>query len=186
MIATIAASCVSTTPKEGISRPLEWADSIEKPGLPNFHKVTDDLYRCAQPTAAGIAELKNMGIKTIVDLRALHSDKDEIGNIEIGYEHIPVQAWDIKEEDIVKFLKIVTDKGKTPALVHCQRGADRTGFMVAVYRVAVCGWSKEAAIDEMTHGGYEFSPLWGNLVDNLMKLDVEKIREKAGLENQSN
>ncbi len=180
-ITVIAASCVSATPKEGISRPPEWAASIENSDLPNFHKVSDDLYRGAQPTAAGIAQLKSMGIKTIIDLRALHSDKKEIGNTQIGYEHIGTQAWDIKEEDIVKFLKIVTDKEKTPAFVHCQRGADRTGFMVAIYRVAVCGWSKEAAIDEMTHGGYEFSPLWGNLVDNLMKLDVEKIKEKAGI-----
>jgi tyrosine-protein phosphatase SIW14 len=181
IIAVIAISCVSTAPKEGTSRPANWAVCIQKPGLPNFCKVSDDLYRGAQPTATGIVQLKNMGIKTIIDLRALHSDKDLIGNTDIGYEYIGVQAWSITENDIIKFLKIVTDKEKTPVFVHCQRGADRTGFMVAVYRVAVCGWSKDAAIDEMTHGGYEFSPLWGNLVDNLKKLDVEKIRELAGI-----
>ncbi len=185
-IAVIAPSCVSTENKCESSCTPEQAVLIEKPGLSNFHKVTDDLYRGAQPTAAGIAELKRMGIKTILNLRALHSDKDLIGNTQIGYEHISLQAWGIKEEDIIKFLKIVTDKEKTPVFVHCHRGADRTGFMVATYRVVVCRWSKEAAIDEMTHGGYEFNPLWQNLVNYVMKLDVKQIREKAGLENPSN
>ena len=186
LIAIITTSCISTTAKEGTSRPAEWAVEIEKEGLPNFHKVTDDLYRGAQPTAAGITELKNMGIKTIVDLRANHSDKDEIGNIEIGYEQIPMHAWNAEEKDIIKFLKIVTDKEKTPVFVHCHRGADRTGFMIATYRVAVCGWSKEAGITEMTDGGYKFNPLWQNLVNYVKKLDAEKIREKAGIKNPPN
>ncbi|MDD5459762.1 MAG: tyrosine-protein phosphatase [Phycisphaerae bacterium] len=180
-VIVIAASCVSTTPRQASTRPAGWAVSLEKEGLGNFHKVSDDLYRGEQPTADGIAELKRMGVKTIVDLRSGHSDKDEIGDIQIGYEQIPMEAWDPKEEDVVKFLKIVTDKEKTPIFVHCKRGADRTGFMCAAYRVAVCSWSKEDAIDEMTHGGYRFYPIWKGLVDYLEKFDVEKVRQEAGI-----
>lgn len=160
-------------------RPPEWAIPIEKNGLPNFHKVSEDLYRGAQPTAIGIKQLKEMGIKTIINLRAFHSDKDEIGNVEIRYEYISVKTWHPEEEDVVKFLKIVTDETKTPVFVHCQHGSDRTGLMCAIYRVAVCGWSKEAATDEMIYGGYGFHPVWKNLIDYFMNLDIEKIKKEA-------
>ena len=178
-----AGSCVSTKTISESARPAEWAVSVEREGLDNFYKVSDCLYRGKQPTAEGIAQLKEMGIKTIVDLRASHSDVDEIGDIRIGREQIPMQAWNPKEEDVVKFLKIATDMEKTPVFVHCKRGADRTGFMCAAYRVAVCGWSKDDAVDEMTHGGYRFAPIWKDLVDCLMTLDFEKVRKEAGIEN---
>jgi protein tyrosine/serine phosphatase len=164
-------------------RPAEWATPIVKNGLPNFHKVSQDLYRGAQPTADGIRQLKNIGIKTIINLRTFRSDKDEIGDVEIGYEHIPMEAWHPEEEEVVKFLKIVTDKGKTPVFVHCRYGADRTGLMCAIYRVAVCGWSKESAADEMVHGGFGFHSIWENLCDYLMNLDIEKVKDKAGIRN---
>jgi protein tyrosine/serine phosphatase len=161
----------------------EPATPIVSSGLPNFHKVSDDLYRGAQPTAAGIRQLKDMGIKTIINLRSFHSDKDEIGNIEIGYEHIPMKAWHPEEEDAVRFLKIVTDKDKTPVFIHCKHGADRTGIMCAIYRVTVCGWSKDSALDEMTNGGFGFHRIWRNLRSYLMNLDIEKMKDKAGIQN---
>ena len=177
----IASSCTSSQTTHSSSRPTQWAAPIEKEGLGNFHKVSNDLYRGKQPTAEGIAQLKDMGIKTIIDLRDSHSDAAEIGDIKIKYESIPMVAWDPKKEDVVKFLKIVTDKNKLPAFVHCKRGADRTGFMVAAYRIAVEGWSKDAAIDEMTHGGYRYSPIWRELVTFIMELDFEKLKQEAGI-----
>ncbi len=180
------ASAVDNGPAKSCSpaRPAEWATPIEKDGLPNFHKVSPDLYRGAQPTATGIKQLKAMGIKTIINLRSAHSDKDEIGDVEIGYEHIPMKAWNTpKDKDVIKFLKIVTDKQKSPAFVHCQHGADRTGLMCAVYRVAVCSWPKESAADEMIYGGFGFHPIWKNLRDYLMNLDIEKVKDKAGIRN---
>ena len=66
-----------------------------------------------------------------------------------------------------------------PVFVHCQRGADRTGLAVAVYRVAVEGWSKEKAIEEMVRGGYDFSPVWGNLVTYVEELDVEALMKEV-------
>ena len=94
-----------------------------------------------------------MGIKTIINLRSFHSDRDEIGQAALAYEHIYMKAWHPEEKEVVRLLKIVTDPKRTPVLVHCQHGADRTGTMVAVYRIAVQGWSKAEAIRELTQGG---------------------------------
>ena len=66
-------------------------------------------------------------------------------------------------------------------LVHCWHGADRTGMMCAVYRLAVEGWTKEEAIEELTEGGYGFHSVWKNIVPYVRDLDVERLREKAGL-----
>jgi protein tyrosine/serine phosphatase len=157
-------------------RPAEWAAPIEKEGLPNFNKISADIYRGAQPAAAGIKQLKEMGIKTIINLRAFSSDEDEIGSTEIGCENIDMKTWHPEDEDVARFLKIVTDKTKLPIFVHCKHGSDRTGLMCAIYRVAVCGWSKQAAVDEMIYGGFGFHPVWENLIDYFMKLDIEKLK----------
>jgi protein tyrosine phosphatase (PTP) superfamily phosphohydrolase (DUF442 family) len=162
-------------------RPAEWAQPIEKPGLPNLHKVSDDLYRGAQPDAEGFRRLKAMGIKTVVDLRAGHSDRDEIGNTGLAREHISMNAWHVEDEDVVAFLKIAADRSRTPVFVHCQYGADRTGVVCAAYRVVVCGWSKDEAIREMTEGGFHFHKIWQNLVRYIRDMDVEKIKREAGL-----
>ncbi len=122
-----------------------------------------------------------MGIKTIVGLRSNHSDKEILGNSPIAYEAIPMAAWAPKEADLVRFLQIVTDKNRQPVFVHCQHGADRTGAMCAAYRVVVGGWTKQQAVDEMTQGGFDYHSIWTNLVTFVNGLDVEKIKNKAGL-----
>jgi len=157
-------------------RPVSWAQPIDINGVPNFYKVTEDLYRGAQPTAEGIEQLKQMGIKTIVNLRSMHSDEDEIGQVDIGYEHIRFEPWNVEMDEIERFLKIVTDETKTPVYVHCKYGADRTGYMCAVYRIAVCGWEKQAAIDEMVNGGFGFHAVWKNIIRSLEKLDIGQIQ----------
>jgi protein tyrosine/serine phosphatase len=151
------------------------------PGLSNLHKVSDDLYRGAQPTAEGFKSLKEMGIKTVVNLRSFHSDTDEMEGLAFDYVDIPVKAWHAEDEDVVRFLKIVTDKTKAPVFVHCEYGADRTGMMVAIYRIAVQGWSKEDAMKEMTEGGFGWHPLWQNLLHHIRDLDVEALKKAAGL-----
>ena len=163
-------------------RPAAWAAPIRRAGLPNLHKVSDDLYRGAQPAAEGMPELKKMGIKTVVNLRSLHSDKDLLGDTGLAYEGIAMKAWHAETEDAVRFLKIVTDKARTPVFVHCQHGADRTGTMCALYRIVVQGWSKDEATGEMTQGGFGFHPIYRNLPDFLRDLDVAELRRKAGIE----
>jgi len=162
-------------------RPAAWAQPMELAGAPNLHKVSDTLYRSAQPTAEGMRNLEKMGIKTILNLRSFHSDRDEIGDIGLAYEHIEMKAWHAEEEDAVNFLRIVTDPARAPVLVHCQHGADRTGTMVALYRVAVQGWTKEEALREMTTGGFGFHSVFQNLTEWVRDLDIEAIKNKAGV-----
>ncbi len=162
-------------------RPPEWAQHIELEGVPNLHRIADGIYRSAQPTAMGMSRLKGMGIETIVNLRSFHSDRDEIGDLGLAYEHIYMKAWHPEEKEVVRFLQIVNNYRRLPVLFHCQHGADRTGTMCALYRVAVQGWSKEAAIREMTDGGYGFHGIWQNLIKWINSLEIDAIKKRAGL-----
>jgi tyrosine-protein phosphatase SIW14 len=164
----------------GITKAQEkWAKHIELPGLPNFHKVSDDLYRGAQPTAEGMKQLEKMGIKTVINLRTVHSDRDEMKDTGLSYEHIIMSTWNVENKDVVRFLQIVTDPNRTPVFVHCQYGADRTGTMCAIYRIVIQGWSKEEAIEEMTKSGFGYHSIWQNLPNYVRNINVQEIKQEA-------
>ncbi len=179
LIAACARPGEAPAPAAG-KEPRQWAEKVIKPGLPNLHKVSDFLYRGAQPTREGMRELRDMGVKTVVNLRSFHSDRDELKGLGLRYEHIFMKAWHPEMEDVVRFLKIVADTENQPVFVHCQHGADRTGLMCAVYRVAMQGWTKDEAADEMQKGGFGYHVVWENLIRYLEGLDVEACRASVG------
>jgi protein tyrosine phosphatase (PTP) superfamily phosphohydrolase (DUF442 family) len=164
-------------------RPDSWAQPVQLDGVPNLFKVSDSLYRSAQPTAEGMRKLKNHGIVTVVNLRSFHSDRDEIGSTGLAYEHIYMKAWHPERKEAVRFLQIATDPKRTPVLIHCRHGADRSGAMTAIYRVAVQKWSKDEAIEEMTKGGFGYTQVRITLPDWIRDLDIESIRAEAGIKN---
>lgn len=162
-------------------RPAAWAQPVSCVGVPNFHRVSDVLYRSAQPTATGMTNLKALGIETIVNLRSFHSDRKSIGTTGLAYEHIYVKAWHPERKEVVRFLQVVGNPKRTPVLVHCQHGADRTGTMCAIYRIVVQGWTCEEALREMTEGDFGFHGVWQNLLSWIKELDLDGIRKDAGL-----
>jgi len=165
------------------NRNPDWAVPVNQPDLPNLYQLTPTLYRGAQPTAAGMKQLEAMGIKTVINLRWLHSDKDEAEGTSLNLVSIPCQAWDKElDEQAVRFLETVTDPANQPVFVHCQHGADRTGTMCAIYRIVVQGWSVDAALEEMTAGGYNFHAVWKNLPAYLRSINVDALRKDAGLD----
>ncbi len=163
------------------NRPASWAQPIELSGVGNLYKVSDTLYRSEQPTEEGMKNLKQMGIKTIVNLRSFHSDRDEIANTGLDNDHIYMKAWHPERQDFVRFLKIAIDPENQPVLVHCQHGSDRTGTVCAVYRIAVQDWTKEEALEEMTEGGYGFHEIWQDLPKFIEDLDIDTLRKDAGI-----
>jgi protein tyrosine phosphatase (PTP) superfamily phosphohydrolase (DUF442 family) len=162
-------------------RPASWAQKVEVAGIKNCYQVTTNLYRGAQPITEGMAHLKALGIRTVINLRAFHSDQDEVAGTGLKSVRFETKPWHAEEEDVVGFLKVVTDTNNAPVFVHCQRGADRTGLMCAMYRIVVCGWTKPEAIDEMKNGGFDFNPAWRGLVNFIEKTDIADIKRRAGL-----
>lgn len=144
-------------------RPVKWAEPMELQGLPNFYKVTDNLYRGAQPEKIGIEELKKLGIKTIINLRLSNTDYEIIAGSGFKYYFLPVNTLSPDRDKFARFIEIISDPANCPVFVHCRRGADRTGTAVALFRIKVQKWPVEEAVKEMQNGGYHFNSIYFNL-----------------------
>jgi hypothetical protein len=110
----------------------------------------------------------------VLNLRSSHAN--DLRGTSLKGVRIRMEAWDPEFGQIVRAMRILSDPSGAPYFVHCQHGADRTGMVSAVYRMAVQGWSKDEAIAEMTDGGYGFHSIWTDIPKFLKKLDVEKVK----------
>jgi hypothetical protein len=155
-------------------RPVDLVDCVQIEGVPNFFRVSDDLYRGAQPTATGMRNLKAMGINTIVN-SFVSLDRTRLRHL-TGCETIHM-----KVASGGKCLILKRDYSKGPLFLFTAAGRiHRT--MCAVYRIAVQGWTKEEALREMTEGGFGFHGIWDNLIQWINRLDIDKIKQRAGID----
>jgi tyrosine-protein phosphatase SIW14 len=130
-------------------------------GLPNFGKVTENLYRGAQPTPDGFNVLHAMNVGMVINFRdeqvEATEEQQRVESLGMKYVKIP---WDADHEpssaQVVEFLNMVRTNPNTKIFVHCRRGADRTGVMVAAYRVAVEQRPVSEAVSEMRRYHYDW------------------------------
>src|SRR5258708_35836619 len=59
-----------------------------------------------------------------------------------------------KDDVFARFLKLIKNNPDKKIFVHCRLGNDRTGMMIAAYRMGEQGWSAEQAMKEMHFFGY--------------------------------
>ena len=132
------------------------------PNLPNFQKVDDHVYRGGQPSDAGFMDLSKLGVKTVIDLRQTgeHSQADEekiVTGLGMRYVSIPMKGMSTpKDQQVEAVLALFNDTKNGPVFVHCKRGADRTGMVVAVYRISNDRWENQKALDEAESYGMNF------------------------------
>jgi len=119
------------------------------PAIPPFQAVTESVFRGGQPTEAGFRFLRQKGIKTVINLREENGEKALVESLGMKYVHLPLSAWDpIPDRAIRAFFRVVSDPASSPVFFHCKRGADRTGAMVGLYRIAFQGWDGKRAYEE--------------------------------------
>ncbi len=139
--------------------------TIENKDLPNFAQVNPNFYRGAQPTENGVKELARMGVKTIIDLRGAdeNSEREEVWAQKAGVKFIAVDLgnwFKPKTSDIEAIVKQIETTENQPVFVHCKRGADRTGTVVAIFRIAHDGWTAKQAIDEAKRFDFGWWQFW--------------------------
>lgn len=140
--------------------PAIYAEKLKFSGLPRFAKVSDSLYRGAQPHAGGLLQLKKLGITTIIDLRGEGEAKAEWERkqaeaLGMRFVHLPVSGWATPSDaQLAKFFALFRGSSSEKVFVHCRLGEDRTGVFVAAYRMAFDHWSSEQTLSEMLDFGF--------------------------------
>lgn len=142
------------------------------PGIKNFDQVDTRVYRGAQPTPEGIRQLANLGVKTVVDLRETGERSKKEQRIVTGngmrYINVPMSGLTPPtSEEITKILNLLEDLSSGPVFVHCLRGADRTGAVIAAYRIDYEKWDNGRALkDAKAHGMSPFQLPRENFIRN--------------------
>jgi len=130
------------------------AEHISLSGVGNFGRVAGNLYRGAQPSAGGFAELKKLGVGIVVNFRDEPSEqtREQRTAEALGMRYVGI-GWNARKEptdaQVAEFLHLVRANPQSKIFVHCHWGADRSGVMVATYRIAEEHWTAEQALAEM-------------------------------------
>lgn len=154
---------------------VSWSQTDQQlKGLPNFGRVTENLYRGGQPSSDGFNTLRAAGVGIVVNFRENHAERArerrEVESLGIKYVGIP---WSASHQpasaQVVEFLDLVRANPNVKIFAHCRRGSDRTGVMIAAYRIAVEHTSIAEAVSEMHRFHYDwlFRPHLKRYVDSL-------------------
>ena len=119
----------------------------------NFGQVNSQIYRGGEPTQVGLEQLAAMGIKVDIDLREASSqtevEKQTAERLGMKYINIPFKPFSAPSQaDVQNVLSLLMNGGTQPIFLHCRRGKDRTGTVVACYRIQHDGWDNKRALAE--------------------------------------
>jgi tyrosine-protein phosphatase SIW14 len=123
--------------------------------LPNFHYVDDHVYRGAQPAPNGWNALANLGVKLVIDLRRdgelrehwTRSEQKAVEAVGMRYVNVPMNGWVAPDNKQILRIIATLESGQR-VFVHCRAGKDRTGTVIACYRIGHDHWTRKRALSE--------------------------------------
>jgi protein tyrosine/serine phosphatase len=159
LLLLLGACCSAEKPAPPIATSTGKPFAQRLTGIENLARINSTLYRGAQPDAAGLRVLQELGVKTVISFRGYHAEKKEVEAAGMTAIQIPVQA-DLfgseppTDEQLKLFFETTLDAAKLPVFFHCAHGKDRTGTLGALWRIEIDGWTNAEAIEEMQAFGY--------------------------------
>jgi tyrosine-protein phosphatase SIW14 len=127
---------------------------LKADGVRDFGQVTPTLYRGGQPSAEGFETLAHMGIAIIIDTGRSTRDQKLVESLGMTYISLPWYCPFPKDKVFDRFIEIIRKNPGKKIFVHCRFGDDRTGMMIAAYRMAEDHWTAKQAQQEMREFGY--------------------------------
>lgn len=172
------ANTIQTTPVQATSSSSSQPAQLLKADA-NFYRVDEKLYRSEQLIAEDRAAIEAENIRSIVNLRFFdrNNDKTIFTNPQIELINTPLLTWHIRPKHIAQVLWVIEQQQQKGAvLVHCYHGANRTGIIIAMYRMVQQGWSIADAKHEMQQGGFGYHSIWRNLDRLFTEQTVQQVR----------
>jgi len=122
----------------------------------NKHRVSERLWRAAQPAPHQFAWFARQGVRTIVNLRGgrdhgawpLQREACEAHGLKL--EEYLVRSREAPDRDAILAAKAFFERIEYPALIHCKSGADRAGFFAALYLILHEGEPVRAALRQLS------------------------------------
>jgi protein-tyrosine phosphatase len=156
--------------------------SITDEDICNFHKVDSQVYRGGRPDPSAYPKLEQLGVRTILSLEESARDgkeRDALARFNstlkpenrIDFVSFPITQTQISrtglsDEQVERLFQLIR-KARKPLFIHCYYGRDRTGAIIALYRMALEGVPYEKAYEEAVH--YKFSPEDAGLLKTLKR-----------------
>jgi protein tyrosine phosphatase len=152
-----------------------------------------DLWRGAKPEADGAGWLIEHGVRSIVNLELLHDDQQVLEQAELKtggkytVDYFRVADWELNAkkvlwpvlDDHVAHFLAITETQTKPIYVHCRSGQNRTGVMVAAYRVIEENKDVDKTIVELKSFNGFWSEDGAEYIRNLSQATQrEKMRQK--------
>lgn len=154
------------------------AEPVQIAGVENSYRISEELYRSAQPEREGFTALQSLGVRSVLNLREYHKDTRKARHTQLHLMAYPVAAGEVTAADVENCLALISHAPK-PVLVHCWHGSDRTGIVVAAYRIVFQNWSVEEAEKEFRDERFGYHEFWyENLLTLLRETDWSAMRER--------
>jgi protein tyrosine phosphatase (PTP) superfamily phosphohydrolase (DUF442 family) len=156
------------------------------PGIKNFDQVDAQVYRGAQPTVEGFRYLARIGVKTVIDLREAgeraKAEERLIRESGMAYLNVPMtKLTPPTEAELLKILPVLENPSDGPVFVHCRRGADRTGAVIAAYHIDHDHWDNARALkDAKAHSMGYFQIPRQNFIRNFRPLTIKAKNAAEG------
>ncbi len=171
----------------GLTQPL-FAQNDSLQGTPilvssftNLYQVNQNVYRSEQPSSRQFKALRDVGVRSVINLRHVFNDNIKLGSSGIVPYHLRINTWYLSREELVAALKLIQQAEK-PVLIHCRHGSDRTGAVIAVYRMVFDNWTKEEAIKEFLAPNYGYHrDVFPKILQLVEAIDVEELKSELGV-----
>lgn len=160
--------------------------------LPRFQQVSERLYRGAQPRDGGLTKLRELGINTVINLRGTskqtRAQEAEARSLGLNYFNVALPNWGRPQDTRVqRILEIIAAPENGRVFIHCRTGVDRTGTIVALYRMTHEGWNSNDAIAEAERTGMHRIQFWmrdyaDDYGERMVKVGPETVLKSPGVD----
>lgn len=123
------------------------------------YRLSDRMWRAAQPAPFQLRQVRDMGIRTVINLRGARDcgsyvlEREACDRLGLTLVDFPVNSRAAPKKEYLRGAVELFRAVEYPAVMHCKSGADRAGLMSTLYLFAHEGRPLDEAMRQL-HWSY--------------------------------